>query len=79
VVVVKPLYVTFLIHKEQLAFQAYALRITIKLAFGEFWAGCSFMKSACFHELRHKADIVDPASKRYQDRVCACGYRKRGK
>jgi len=55
-VVVKSLYVTFAIQKEQFAFQVHALTITIKLDLGELCAGSSLVKSGSFHVLRHKAD-----------------------
>ena len=51
VIVVKSLYITFLIYREQFAFQVYALRIIIKLG---FWGilggctGCSLVKYAFF-------------------------------
>jgi len=55
-VVVKSLYVTFLIHREQFAFQVHALRITIKLGFGGTFRGCmrcSLVKSgACGYRKR---------------------------
>ena len=38
VVVVKSLYITFLIHKKQFAFQVNALRVIIKLSFWVTWA-----------------------------------------
>jgi len=56
VVVVKSLYISFLIRKEQFAFQVNALRITVKLGFGGILASSSLVKSGSFRVLRHKAD-----------------------
>ena len=55
--VVKSLCFTFLIHKEQFAFQINALRITTKLGFWRALSGCmgcSLVKSDCFRVLRYK-------------------------
>jgi len=38
--VVKDLYITFLIHKEQFAFQVHVLRLTIKMGFWGTLDGC---------------------------------------
>ena len=60
----KSLYITFIIHKEQFAFQLPSPCIW------RTWSGPSLVKSGSFHVLRHKAD------KRYKEPVCACGYQK---
>jgi len=44
-----------MIHKEQFAFQAHALRITMKLGFWGTWAGCCLVKCVSFRVLRRKA------------------------
>ena len=79
VVVVKPLYNAFLIHKEQVAFQVHVLRLTIKFGYwgtlGEFM-GCSLVKSDFFRALQYKVDsIVRPDVTFIQAYVCASGYR----
>jgi len=57
-VVVKSLYFTFLIQREQFAFQVNALRITIKLGFWGTLGGCmhcSLVKSgACGYRKRQR-------------------------
>jgi len=57
-VVVKSLYITFLIHREQFAFQVHALRITIKFDFSGTLGGCmgcSLVKSgACGYRTRER-------------------------
>jgi len=63
VVVVKSLYITLFIHKEQFALgiQFHASRVTIKLSFWGAWDGCmdcSIMKSVIFRVFRHKAGMV---------------------
>jgi len=55
VVVVRFLYITFLIHKEQFAFQAHAYKIWLLGNFGRMHGG-SLVTSGSFCVLRHKAD-----------------------
>jgi len=43
VVVVKSLCITFIIHKEQFAFQVLAFKITKKMDFGGVWAVGGFL------------------------------------
>jgi len=79
VVVVKSLYITFLIHKEQFAFQVRALRITIKLDFWGILGGFIFSEIWFFSCIAHCVikQLADRASEHYQERVCTCSYQKR--
>ena len=68
---------TFLIHKEQFAFPVHALRIIIKLDFGELWAGSSLVKPGSFNVLRHNADCWSCVQTLPRTRLRLCS-RQRG-